>query len=93
MSVKRCVVLLTTLALLQIREHREQGIYLEGVRELNMTSPDMIYDVLRVGCAARSTASTRMNQVSDRVCVLYGPLGSFPRLLPRIPRVLIPSSS
>jgi kinesin family member 5 len=49
----------------QIREHREQGIYLEGVRELNMTSPDMIYDVLRVGCAARSTASTRMNQVRD----------------------------
>ncbi len=55
----------------QIREHKDKGIYLEDVSELSMTSPDMIYDALRIGTAARSVASTRMNKVCEHIFAYF----------------------
>ncbi len=46
----------------QIREHKDQGIYVEGMSEFLMTSADMVYDTLKLGTENRSTASTLMNQ-------------------------------
>jgi hypothetical protein len=50
----------------QIREHKDSGIYVEGMSEHFVTSPSAVYDTIRRGSENRATASTNMNRDSSR---------------------------
>jgi hypothetical protein len=50
----------------QIREHKDTGIYVEGLSEHFVTSPAAVYDKIRRGSENRATASTNMNRDSSR---------------------------
>lgn len=51
---------------LEIREHKDTGIYVEGLSEHFVTSPAAVYDKIRRGSENRATASTNMNRDSSR---------------------------
>ena len=50
----------------QIREHKDSGIYVEGMSEHFVTSAEAVYDTIRQGSLNRATASTNMNRDSSR---------------------------
>ena len=50
----------------QIREHKDSGIYVDGMSEHFVTSPAAVYDTIRQGSENRAVASTNMNRDSSR---------------------------
>ncbi len=51
---------------LAIREDRRKGVFVEGLSEWAVRSPNEIYSLMRKGALSRATASTKMNDVSSR---------------------------
>ena len=51
---------------LAIRENKKQGVFVEGLSEWAVRSPVEIYNLMQRGQKSRSTASTKMNDVSSR---------------------------
>jgi len=51
---------------LKIREHKAQGIYIEGVSQPYVGSPEEIFGLMEVASCARAVSATRMNDVSSR---------------------------
>jgi hypothetical protein len=51
---------------LRMREDSHDGVYVEGLTEHIIKSPQDIIDLLRRGSSARVSASTNMNQSSSR---------------------------
>lgn len=51
---------------LQIREDRKRGVFVEGLSEWAVRSPNEIYSLMQKGAMSRATASTKMNDVSSR---------------------------
>ncbi|KRW99943.1 P-loop containing nucleoside triphosphate hydrolase [Pseudocohnilembus persalinus] len=51
---------------LSIREDKKRGVFVEGLSEWAVRSPMEIYSLLKKGANSRSTASTKMNDMSSR---------------------------
>tara|TARA_B110000208_G_C11670982_1_gene395197 strand:- start:15 stop:794 length:780 start_codon:yes stop_codon:yes gene_type:complete len=51
---------------LSIREDKRRGVFVEGLSEWVVRSPQEIYSLIRRGSNERATGSTRMNAVSSR---------------------------
>ena len=51
---------------LAIREDRKRGVFVEGLSEWVVRTPDEIYGLMERGAAQRTTGSTRMNELSSR---------------------------
>ena len=51
---------------LQIREHQKKGVFVEGLSEWIVKSPEEVYSLIQRGAAVRATASTKMNEFSSR---------------------------
>ena len=51
---------------LQIREDKKKGVFVEGLSEWAVRNPADIYTLLQRGASSRTTASTKMNDVSSR---------------------------
>lgn len=51
---------------LQIREDRKKGVFVEGLSEWAVRSPNEIYSLLQRGALSRATATTKMNDLSSR---------------------------
>eukprot|EP01052_Picozoa_sp_SAG31_P020166 SAG31_NODE_1505_length_8078_cov_5.291390_2_plen_253_part_00 len=67
---------LTTLVLLSaqaiaVRENAEGGIVLVGIKEEVVASAEETYRCLEAGCVARTTGSTRMNELSSRSHAIF----------------------
>jgi hypothetical protein len=73
MCVRACCACCVCLTV-QIREHKDSGIYVEGMSEHFVTSPAAVYDTIRAGTENRAVASTNMNRDSSRshsVFIMY----------------------
>lgn len=51
---------------LHIREDKKKGVFVEGLSEWAVRSPNEIYSLMQKGAMSRATASTKMNDVSSR---------------------------
>jgi len=51
---------------LQIREDKKKGVFVEGLSEWAVRTPNEIYSLLQKGALARATATTKMNDLSSR---------------------------
>merc|ERR1740117_1512442 len=51
---------------MNIREHPQRGIYVDGAREILVSSPDDVHNVMTQGSNSRSIAVTNMNEHSSR---------------------------
>nr|CCA15231.1 kinesinlike protein putative [Albugo laibachii Nc14] len=51
---------------LTIREDKKRGVFVEGLSEWVVRSPEEIYGLMERGGAMRATGSTRMNEMSSR---------------------------
>ena len=51
---------------LQIREDKKKGVFVEGLSEWAVRTPNEIYGLLENGALSRATATTKMNDVSSR---------------------------
>eukprot|EP01017_Pseudomicrothorax_dubius_P028930 TRINITY_DN347_c0_g1_i4.p1 TRINITY_DN347_c0_g1~~TRINITY_DN347_c0_g1_i4.p1 ORF type:complete len:838 (-),score=267.99 TRINITY_DN347_c0_g1_i4:252-2765(-) len=51
---------------LLIREDKRRGVFVEGLSEWAVRTPNEIYSLMKKGAASRATASTKMNDVSSR---------------------------
>lgn len=51
---------------LTIREDKKKGVFVEGLSEWVVRSPQEIFGLMQRGAAVRATGSTRMNEVSSR---------------------------
>lgn len=51
---------------LQIREDKKKGVFVEGLSEWAVRSPNEIYALMQKGSLARATAQTKMNDLSSR---------------------------
>lgn len=51
---------------LTIREDKKRGVFVEGLSEWVVRSPEEIYGLMERGGAMRATGSTKMNEVSSR---------------------------
>ena len=51
---------------LPIREDKKKGVFVEGLSEWAVRSPNEIYSLIRKGAQFRTTASTKLNDVSSR---------------------------
>lgn len=51
---------------LLIREDKKKGVYVEGLSEWVVRSPQEIYGLMERGGARRATGSTKMNELSSR---------------------------
>ena len=51
---------------LQIREDKKKGVFVEGLSEWAVRSPNEIYSLLQRGALSRATATTKMNDMSSR---------------------------
>ena len=51
---------------LQIREDRKKGVFVEGLSEWAVRSPNEIYSLMQRGALSRATATTKMNDLSSR---------------------------
>lgn len=58
---------------LTIREDRRRGVYVEGLSEWVVRSPQEVHQLMRQGSEQRATGATKMNEVSSRshaVCII-----------------------
>ncbi|KAF0752061.1 hypothetical protein AaE_006173, partial [Aphanomyces astaci] len=51
---------------LTIREDKKRGVFVEGLSEWVVRSPEEIYGLMERGGAMRATGSTKMNEISSR---------------------------
>ena len=51
---------------LHIREDKKKGVFVEGLSEWAVRTPNEIYSLMQKGAMSRATASTKMNDVSSR---------------------------
>lgn len=51
---------------MSIREDRKKGVYVDGLSEWAVRSPNEIYSLMKKGALSRNTASTNMNDISSR---------------------------
>jgi hypothetical protein len=51
---------------LPIREDKRRGVFVEGLSEWAVRTPQEIYNLMQRGARARVSAQTKMNQVSSR---------------------------
>jgi hypothetical protein len=51
---------------LQIREDKKKGVFVEGLSEWAVRSPNEIYSLMQKGAMSRATATTKMNDLSSR---------------------------
>lgn len=51
---------------LQIREDKKKGVFVEGLSEWAVRSPNEVYSLMQKGAQCRATASTKMNDLSSR---------------------------
>jgi hypothetical protein len=51
---------------LSIREDRKKGVFVEGLSEWAVRSPNEIYSLMQRGALSRATATTKMNDLSSR---------------------------
>lgn len=51
---------------LQIREEKKRGVFVEGLSEWAVRSPSEIYELIVQGQQSRTTAATKLNDVSSR---------------------------
>jgi len=51
---------------LQIREDKKKGVFVEGLSEWAVRSPNEIYSLMQKGALSRTTATTKMNDLSSR---------------------------
>jgi hypothetical protein len=51
---------------LNIREDKKKGVFVEGLSEWAVRSPNEIYSLMQKGAMSRNTAQTNMNDVSSR---------------------------
>jgi len=51
---------------LQIREDKKKGVFVEGLSEWAVRSPNEIYSLMQKGALSRATATTKMNDMSSR---------------------------
>ena len=51
---------------LQIREDKNRGVFVEGLSEWAVRSPNEIFTLLKKGAFSRKTAQTKMNNISSR---------------------------
>lgn len=51
---------------LQIREDKKKGVFVEGLSEWAVRSPNEIYSLMQKGALSRATATTKMNDLSSR---------------------------
>ena len=51
---------------LNIREDKKRGVFVEGLSEWAVRSPNEIYSLLQKGALARATATTKSNDLSSR---------------------------
>jgi len=56
---------------LSIREDKRKGIYVEGLSEWIVRTPQEIYDLMKLGGAMRATGSTKMNEMSSRSHAIF----------------------
>lgn len=51
---------------LHIREDKKRGVFVEGLSEWAVRSPNEIYSLISKGANSRATACTKMNDMSSR---------------------------
>ena len=51
---------------LSIREDKKKGVFVEGLSEWAVRSPNEIYSLMQRGALSRATATTKMNDLSSR---------------------------
>jgi hypothetical protein len=51
---------------LHIREDKKKGVFVEGLSEWAVRSPNEIYSLMQKGAMSRATASNKINDVSSR---------------------------
>jgi hypothetical protein len=51
---------------LQIREDKKKGVFVEGLSEWAVRSPNEVYALMQKGAQCRATATTKMNDLSSR---------------------------
>ena len=51
---------------LQIREDKKKGVFVEGLSEWAVRSPNEVYSLMQKGAQCRATATTKMNDLSSR---------------------------
>lgn len=56
---------------LSIREDKKRGIFVDGLTEYEVHSPEEIMKMMRRGSQSRPTASTKMNEVSSRSHAIF----------------------
>lgn len=56
---------------LPIRENKNKGIYVEGLSEWVVRSPNEVFHLISQGQEARAVASTNMNDISSRSHALF----------------------
>ena len=52
--------------ILQIREDKRRGVYADGLAEMVVSTPEEVYELMRIAGGRRATGSTRMNDTSSR---------------------------
>lgn len=56
---------------LQIREDKKKGVFVEGLSEWAVRSPNEVYSLMQKGAQCRATATTKMNDLSSRSHALF----------------------
>ena len=56
---------------LKIRSDKKRGIYIEDLTETYISSPEEIYELMRIGSNTRAISSTNMNERSSRSHMLF----------------------
>ena len=51
----------------QIREDKKRGVFVEGLSEWAVRSPNEVYALMQKGAQCRATATTKMNDLSSRI--------------------------
>lgn len=51
---------------LQVREDKKKGVFVEGLSEWAVRSPVEMYSLMQRGAMSRTTATTKMNDLSSR---------------------------
>ena len=51
---------------MSVREDKNKGVFVEGLSEWAVRSPNEIYSLMQRGALSRATASTKMNDMSSR---------------------------
>lgn len=56
---------------LQIREDKKKGIYVDGLSEWAVRTPNEVYRLIEKGADHRKTAETKLNDVSSRSHAIF----------------------